>query len=119
MPTEVQEQLDAYAARFFVLKTPRKLLWRPDLGAVNLTLTVGEEVLDLTVTPVQAAILMQFRVRPTGSVQGRGRHVRCPALLLGEEPAHVEERALEMHRRVSLWCVFGTGRASFLCSSTR
>ncbi|KAK9907618.1 hypothetical protein WJX75_007065 [Coccomyxa subellipsoidea] len=63
VPTEVQEQLDAYAARFFVLKTPRKLLWRPDLGAVNLTLTVGEEALDLTVTPVQAAILMQFRAR--------------------------------------------------------
>ena len=63
VPKEVQEQLEAYAARFFVLKTPRKLLWRPDLGAVDLTLTVGTEVLELTVTPVQAAILMQFRVR--------------------------------------------------------
>ncbi len=64
MPPEVQEQLDAYAGRFFVLKTPRKLLWRPDLGAVSLTLTVGDDTLDLTVTPLQAAILMQFRVRP-------------------------------------------------------
>ena len=72
VPTEVQEQLDAYAACFFVLKTPRKLLWRPDLGAVNLTLTVGEEILDLTVTPVQAAILMQFRVRSMVLCSGGG-----------------------------------------------
>ncbi|EIE27163.1 hypothetical protein COCSUDRAFT_55186 [Coccomyxa subellipsoidea C-169] len=62
VPPEVQEQLDAYAGRFFVLKTPRKLLWRPDLGAVSLTLTVGDDTLDLTVTPLQAAILMQFRL---------------------------------------------------------
>ncbi len=63
MPAEVQEQLDAYAARFFVLKTPRKLLWRPDLGSVSLSLTVGDQTLDLTVSPVQATILMHFRVR--------------------------------------------------------
>lgn len=63
VPAEVQEQLDAYAARFFVLKTPRKLLWRPDLGNVSLSLTVGDQTLDLTVSPVQATILMHFRVR--------------------------------------------------------
>lgn len=81
VPSEVQEQLDAYAARFFVLKTPRKLLWRPDLGAVNLTLTVGEEILDLTVTPVQAVILMQFRVRLTVTCRREGalREMSCLA----------------------------------------
>ncbi len=64
LPAEVQEQLEAYAARFFVLKTPRKLLWRPDIGTVSLFLTVGDQTLDLTVSPVQATILMHFRVRP-------------------------------------------------------
>lgn len=64
LPAEVRERLEAYAARFFVLKTPRKLLWKPDLGAVDLCLTVGDQTLELSVTPVQATILMHFKARP-------------------------------------------------------
>ena len=63
MPAEVQERLDAYAARFFVLKTPRKLVWHPNLGSVNLHLCVGDTELDLTVTPLQATLLMHFKAR--------------------------------------------------------
>jgi len=64
LPVEVRERLEAYAARFFVLKTPRKLLWKPDLGAVDLCLTVGDQTLELSVTPIQATIIMHFKARP-------------------------------------------------------
>ena len=38
-------------------------VWRPQLGAVDLSLTVGGTTLDLVVTPLQATLLLQFKVR--------------------------------------------------------
>jgi hypothetical protein len=50
-----------YAARFRHLKAPRKLQWRPTLGLVELTLSIGDSgPLDFRVTPVHAALLLQF-----------------------------------------------------------
>ena len=52
----------AYAARFSIVKTPRKLVWMKHLGSVDLTLTVGPREVDFTVTPIHAAIIMHFKV---------------------------------------------------------
>jgi hypothetical protein len=38
-------------------------VWKPQLGSVELSLTVGATQLDLTVSPLQATLLLQFRVR--------------------------------------------------------
>lgn len=39
-------------------------VWKPQLGAVELSLTVGAAQLELTVSPLQATLLLQFRVCP-------------------------------------------------------
>ena len=52
----------AYAARFSIVKTPRKLVWLKHLGSVDLTLTVGPREVDFTVTTIHAAIIMHFKV---------------------------------------------------------
>jgi hypothetical protein len=53
--------LQVYAERFRHLKAPRKLHWRPTLGLVELTITVGDSgPIDFKVTPVHAALLLQF-----------------------------------------------------------
>lgn len=54
--------MEAYAARYYILKAPRRLVWRPHLGSVDLALTVGGARLELTVTPLQAALLLPFQV---------------------------------------------------------
>ena len=51
-------------------------VWRPQLGAVDLSLKVGGTTLDLVVTPLQATLLLQFKVHcaasrsPTRSMLG-------------------------------------------------
>jgi len=50
---------------FSELKAPRKLEWRPHLGHVELSLTVGDEKRDYSVSPVLATILMAFAVPDT------------------------------------------------------
>jgi hypothetical protein len=53
--------LQVYAERFRHLKAPRKLHWRHTLGLVELSLTVGDSgPIDFKVTPVHAALLLQF-----------------------------------------------------------
>ena len=62
IPQQLQKQMAAYAARFHVVKTPRKLVWINGMGTVDLSLTVGGQEVDFTVAPVQAAIIMHFKV---------------------------------------------------------
>lgn len=54
--------LDTYASKYHDLKAPRKLKWKPALGSVTLTIKVGTDSLDLTVTPLHATIIMHFQV---------------------------------------------------------
>ena len=62
VPQQLQREMAAYAARFHVVKTPRKLVWMKGLGTVDLSLTVGGQEVDFTVAPVQAAIILHFKV---------------------------------------------------------
>lgn len=54
--------LDTYASKYHDLKAPRKLKWKPALGSVTLSIKVGNDSLDLTVTPLHATIIMHFQV---------------------------------------------------------
>ena len=62
LPQQLQGQMAAYAARFSVVKTPRKLVWMKGLGTVDLSLTVGGQEVAFTVAPAQAAVIMHFKV---------------------------------------------------------
>ena len=59
---QVQDKLDAYAKRYYVNKAPRKLIWQPALGQVSLSLVLGGEKRDFSVSPTQASILLFFQV---------------------------------------------------------
>ena len=65
MGSQVQAMLDTYGSKYHDLKAPRKLKWRPALGSVTLTIRVGSDTLDLTVTPLHATIIMHFQVTIT------------------------------------------------------
>lgn len=62
LPLRVQQQMAIYAARFQVVKTPRKLVWMKSLGSVDLSLTVGGLEIDFAVAPIHAAIILRFKV---------------------------------------------------------
>lgn len=55
-----QAAMQRYAAQYQTLKSPRRLKWRPLLGAVELDVTVGDATVPFTVTPLHAVILGQF-----------------------------------------------------------
>ncbi|KAL8241741.1 hypothetical protein R6Q59_012043 [Mikania micrantha] len=61
IPEHVDQLLNEYAKRFHEIKTPRKLLWKKNLGTVKLELEFEEKTLQFNVTPVHASIIMQFQ----------------------------------------------------------
>ncbi|CAN0923592.1 Anaphase-promoting complex subunit 2 [Linum grandiflorum] len=61
LPTPVDQLLTDYAKRYHELKTPRKLLWKKNLGTVKLELQFDDREVQFTVTPIHAAIIMQFQ----------------------------------------------------------
>ncbi|KAK9790960.1 hypothetical protein WJX73_003133 [Symbiochloris irregularis] len=58
---KMQEKLETYASKYYLLKSPRKLQWQPQLGTVHFTLTVGAVTRDFTVPPVLVTILMHLQ----------------------------------------------------------
>lgn len=61
IPDSVDQLLCDYAKRFHEVKTPRKLLWKKTLGTVKLELQFEDRNMQFTVSPVHAAIIMQFQ----------------------------------------------------------
>lgn len=58
--------IQVYSERFRHLKAPRKLRWLPTAGLVELSVSIGEsDPIDFKVTPVHAALLMQFAEEPS------------------------------------------------------
>ncbi|VFQ66479.1 unnamed protein product [Cuscuta campestris] len=61
LPGPVDNLLNDYAKRFTEIKTPRKLLWKKNLGTVKLELEFEDRALQFTCTPLHASIIMQFQ----------------------------------------------------------
>ena len=67
---QVQAALSAYAARFKQMKAPRQLVWRHTAGLVKLAVTLDDRRLELSVSPLHATILLQFKVSLSGACVG-------------------------------------------------
>merc|ERR1712179_336355 len=51
------EALDVYTKAFQTLKGNRTLVWKPHLGFANIDLEIGDKKINLTVSPIHAAII--------------------------------------------------------------
>jgi len=63
LPLEVQESLEVYTKAFQTLKGNRTLHWKHHLGFANIDLEIGDKKINLTVSPVHAAIIYKFQDR--------------------------------------------------------
>ncbi|XP_027096892.1 anaphase-promoting complex subunit 2 isoform X1 [Coffea arabica] len=89
LPAPVDQLLSDYARWFNQIKTPRKLLWKKNLGTVKLELQFGNREVPFTVTPLQASIIMQFQDHTSWSSKDLAAAVGVPVDVL--------------NRRISFW----------------
>jgi len=59
----MQGMIDAYGRRYHHLKAPRQMNWKPTLGTVLVEVVHGELTLELSVSPMEATVLMHFQTK--------------------------------------------------------
>ncbi|KHG27842.1 Anaphase-promoting complex subunit 2 -like protein [Gossypium arboreum] len=89
IPEPVDQLLSDYARRFHQIKTPRKLIWKKYLGTVKLELQFEDKVMQFTVAPVHAAIIMQFQDQTSWTSKNLAAATGIPVDVL--------------NRRISFW----------------
>ncbi|PIA62798.1 hypothetical protein AQUCO_00200666v1 [Aquilegia coerulea] len=93
IPETVDQLFSDYAKRFYEIKTPRKLLWKKNLGTVKLELQFGDRAAQFTVTPVLAAIIMNFQDQPRWTSKDLAAAIGVPVDIL--------------NRRINFWITKG------------
>ncbi|XP_025096044.1 LOW QUALITY PROTEIN: anaphase-promoting complex subunit 2-like [Pomacea canaliculata] len=73
LPKHLQKSLDAYTQQYEMLKGNRTLCWKPHLGTMNIDIELKDQTLNFTVSPVHAAIIMQFQQQAQWTVEDLGR----------------------------------------------
>ncbi|XP_072960553.1 anaphase-promoting complex subunit 2 isoform X2 [Typha angustifolia] len=89
IPASVDQLLSDYAKRFHEIKTPRKLLWKKNLGTVKLELQFEDRNMQFTVAPVHAAIIMQFQEKMSWTSKNLAAAIGMPVETL--------------NRRITFW----------------
>ncbi|KAI3418323.1 uncharacterized protein J3R85_013803 [Psidium guajava] len=89
LPEPVDQLLSDYARKFNEIKTPRKLLWKKNIGTVKLELQFEDREVQFTVAPLHAAIIMQFEDQKSWTSKNLAIAMGVPMDLL--------------NRRISFW----------------
>ncbi|KAJ1696600.1 hypothetical protein LUZ63_005112 [Rhynchospora breviuscula] len=79
IPSSVDRLLSDYGKRFHEIKAPRKLMWKKNLGTVKLELQFEDRSMQFTVSPVHAAIIMQFQEKPSWNSKSLAAEIGMPA----------------------------------------
>ncbi|CAE5973394.1 unnamed protein product [Arabidopsis arenosa] len=98
LPGPIDKLLSDYANRYHEIKTPRKLLWKKNLGTVKLELQFEDRALQFTVSPTHAAIIMQFQEKKSWTYKDLSAVIGIPIDAL--------------NRRVNFWISKGVLRES-------
>ncbi|KAG9146919.1 hypothetical protein Leryth_021563 [Lithospermum erythrorhizon] len=84
LPENVDQLLSDYSKRFHEIKTPRKLLWKKNLGTVKLELQFEDRAVQFMVTPLHASIIMQFQDKKSWTPENLAVAVGVPVDVLNK-----------------------------------
>ncbi|RZF40821.1 hypothetical protein LSTR_LSTR003331 [Laodelphax striatellus] len=82
LPATVKERLAVYTKSFETLKGNRTLNWKPHLGSVNLDIELKDRTINLTVSPIHAAIIWHFQTKNQWTIEELSLELMVPATAL-------------------------------------
>ncbi|XP_040581618.1 anaphase-promoting complex subunit 2 [Lepeophtheirus salmonis] len=82
LPQEITKALEVYTKAFENLKGNRTLNWKTHLGFANIDIEIGEKKINLTVSPVHAAIIYQFMEKAEWSAEELSHNLQVPVSIL-------------------------------------
>ncbi|XP_071154099.1 anaphase-promoting complex subunit 2-like isoform X1 [Mytilus edulis] len=94
LPEVMQESLKEYTKKFEALKGNRTLNWKPHLGLVNIDIELKDRTINFNVSPVHAAIIMQFQKQEKWTVEDLSNELQMPATALRRKIAYWQTQGL-------------------------
>ena len=94
LPEEVMKNLEGYTKAFEGMKGNRTLIWKTHLGFANIDLEIGKEKRNLTVTPVQAAIIYHFQEKSEWTAEELSQTLKIPISTLRRRIAFWQTQGL-------------------------
>jgi len=74
----IQKTLDLYKVEYEAFKASRKLTWKPFLGSIQLELELGDRTIPLSVSPIQASIILFFQDTDTWNIEELAQKMEIP-----------------------------------------
>ena len=121
LPTEVADSLDVYTKAFQTLKGNRTLVWKPHLGFANIDLEIGDKKINLTVSPIQAAIIHRFQEQETWVAAQLAASLHLPLSTLRRKIGFWQDQGFLREVESDVWSLVeegpkaGQGRADLSC----
>ncbi|KAL4219155.1 Anaphase-promoting complex subunit 2 [Mactra antiquata] len=94
LPEHMQKLLEEYTKRYETQKGNRTLDWKSHLGLVNIDVELKDRILNFNVTPVHAAIIMQFQEQERWTVEELSTVLQVPATALRRKIAYWQSQGL-------------------------
>ncbi|KNC22283.1 hypothetical protein FF38_12910 [Lucilia cuprina] len=82
LPEEIANEFQKYTKSYEEYKGNRTLNWRTVTGKVNISIELGDRVLDMTVAPTQAVIIYHFQNKNEWSLDDLSSLVKIPPSVL-------------------------------------
>ncbi|XP_069603848.1 anaphase-promoting complex subunit 2 isoform X1 [Ranitomeya imitator] len=82
LPDQIKETMDMYTRRYEKLKAMRTLNWKHHLGLVSLDLELADRTLSFSVSPVHAAIILNFQNKSTWTLEELSEVLKVPVTSL-------------------------------------
>ncbi|XP_063792234.1 anaphase-promoting complex subunit 2 [Pseudophryne corroboree] len=82
LPDQIKETMEMYTAKYEKLKAMRTLSWKHHLGLVSLDLELADRTLSFSVSPVHAAIILNFQTKSTWTLEELSEVLKVPVASL-------------------------------------
>lgn len=83
LPSEIKQIQEKFTQSYEALKGNRTLLWKNNLGQVTIDIDMGNgRVIECTVTPIQASVIMKFQEKDTWSLQDLSQSLKMCSINL-------------------------------------
>ncbi|XP_063289172.1 anaphase-promoting complex subunit 2 [Pelobates fuscus] len=82
LPDQIKETMDMYSKKYEKLKAMRTLNWKHHLGLVNLDVELADRTLSFSVSPVHAAIILNFQNKNTWTLEELSDALKVPVTSL-------------------------------------
>ncbi|XP_041481445.1 anaphase-promoting complex subunit 2-like isoform X2 [Lytechinus variegatus] len=94
VPQDIKQWMETYTKSYEVLKGMRTLNWKTNLGQVTLDIELRDRTVTLTVSPIQATIIMHFQDKERWTIQELSEKMQVPGGAVRRKIAYWQSQGL-------------------------